>query len=57
MTLLLTFITSAIRLGITFLLGSTGEIVTEKSGKPTCRSRTEHTADISAKSEHGIGTH
>jgi simple sugar transport system permease protein len=32
MTLLLTFITSAIRLGITFLLGSTGEIVTEKSG-------------------------
>lgn len=32
MTLLLTFITSAIRLGITFLLGSTGEIITEKSG-------------------------
>ncbi len=32
MTLLLTFLTSAIRLGITFLLGSTGEIVTEKSG-------------------------
>ncbi|MBQ3506995.1 MAG: ABC transporter permease [Clostridia bacterium] len=32
MTLILTFITSAIRLGITFLLGSTGEIITEKSG-------------------------
>lgn len=32
MTLILTFLTSAIRLGITFLLGSTGEIVTEKSG-------------------------
>ena len=32
MTLILTFLTSAIRLGITFLLGSTGEIITEKSG-------------------------
>lgn len=32
MTLLLTFLTSTIRLGITLLLGSTGEIITEKSG-------------------------
>lgn len=32
MTLLITFLTSAIRLGITFLFGSTGEIITEKSG-------------------------
>ncbi|MGN1047710.1 MAG: ABC transporter permease [Eubacteriales bacterium] len=29
---MLTFIVSAIRLGITFLFGSTGEIITEKSG-------------------------
>ena len=32
MTLLITFLTSAIRVAVTFLFGSTGEIITEKSG-------------------------